>query len=346
MPARNAGDVDERWRTAVGAFGRLGVASLSTDEFVGDVHVTRRAPWISGTAAGTTLAFVLALGGCDAKVSRRRYLSPCVAEAECESSLCVQGHCSYPCTTEDQCGPAGDCIGQVCLPAAATPQADAGCGGGADATGAVGSVDAATPPDACAAPPAPCLESPCRALPPQCGCPSGQACYLPTGAPVCRPAGATTPGGACTQDNDCRAGSVCITGLPTGNHCAILCGLGVPQSCASAVCMPTGLPGVGACMVACDPVTQTGCGARACYILKQQEFGYVTFCGTLGGKQGAGGNCAGMADCAPGLTCAGGTCAPQCKLATGGCAAGTTCQGAVPPLKVGATEYGVCKAPP
>lgn len=311
------------------------------------LHLPRRKPAFGSAAlavvaVGTTAAAVVGLWGCETKPSRRRYLSPCVAAAECESNLCVHNVCTFSCTTEVQCGPAGDCIEQVCLPAVATPATDAGCGAAPDA-GATH--DSSTVTDACPPAAPACLESPCRALPPQCGCPSGQACYLPTGTPVCLAAAATTAGGTCAQDNDCRAGSVCITGLQTGNHCAILCALSAPQTCASGVCIPTGLPGVGACMVPCDPVAQTGCGTRACYIVPHQTLGYVTFCGTLGGKQVAGGKCAGMADCAPGMQCTAAACAPQCKVGTGGCAAGKTCKGAVPKLQAGATEYGVCTVP-
>lgn len=272
-----------------------------------------------------TLTLSIAIDGC-VKPSLRRFFESCGAAADCDSKLCHAGVCSHSCAISSECGANGTCNDSVCVPQAPKCAADGGCG----------DVQADTGPDV-----AVCAEKPCRALPVQCGCAAGQACYLPTGSPVCMTAGSAIEGTMCVNDNDCAAGLVCLTGQTTGNQCVRLCIPGQPAVCASGVCQKSELAGVGACVVACDPIAQTGCGARSCYILNNIVSGWSTVCGKLGGKAKAGSNCVGMADCAPGLTCAGGLCKPICSVTTGqGCAA--KCQSGASPMKIGPVEYGAC----
>jgi|GEM_PF-5036806 hypothetical protein len=187
----------------------------------------------------------------------------------------------------------------------------------------------------------------CRPVPPQCGCSVGEGCYLPSGTPVCLPAGSAPDGADCAADNDCLAGSVCITGLVTGNQCGRLCDPAAPATCSTGVCIPSGLPGIGACMIGCDPVAQTGCGARGCYLLQNTgDTPFVTACGRLAGTGRDGAACTVTQECAAGFVClddgTASACRPLCDLATGrGCTAGT-CNPGTSPLRAGATEYGGC----
>lgn len=259
----------------------------------------------------------------------RRFFESCNAASDCESNQCSSGVCTRSCVAANECGDFGACVNQVCLPRPATCAADAGC---SDTAAEVAATDVA----------AVCAEKPCRLLPPQCGCPAGQACYVPATAPVCLAPGAVAEGGACSKDNDCSAGSACITGIAMGSFCAPFCDLSQPAQCPSNVCLVTGLAGVGVCMVVCDPIAQSGCGARSCLLIGKTGGGYITACGKVGGKATKGGTCVGMADCLPGLMCAGGKCWPLCEVKSGkGCA--TACSPGVPALKPGAVEYGVCK---
>jgi len=277
---------------------------------------------------GLSLVAALCCAACLAPSnSRVRFFGSCSASSECESSLCYEGTCTVSCGDDSVCGDHGVCKQAHCAPRDACA-ADVGCADAASPTDAVSEVVA-------------CSEKPCRAIPPQCGCPANQGCYLPTGTPVCLAAGAAVPGDVCANDNDCSAGSVCITGQALGNFCALLCKQGDNSACSSGVCIETGLVGTGACMVACDPVNQTGCGARNCYLLPNAKGGYVSQCGKIGGKAGAGAACVGMVDCAPGLTCAAKVCRPWCNRASPSTCAGN-CSAGVPAVKVGSSEFGVC----
>lgn len=251
--------------------------------------------------------------------SRRAYFASCGDSSECETSLCSQGICTHPCTTTSQCG-SGYCDGKVCKPDYRCPS-DAQNGDSADAD---------------------TVEAPCHLIPPQCGCPMGQGCYIPQGTPICLPAGTGIDGSYCAQDNDCHAGAACITGLPTGQQCQTLCDPAAPQTCPSGICSPSDVPGLGACMVPCDLAAQTGCGARHCYAIGAASGGYVSTCGQLAGTGVDGVACKGMLNCAPGWQCANGSCRRTCHLSsTNECATGT-CKSATPAFVVGKTTYGVC----
>src|SRR5262249_55420901 len=49
----------------------------------------------------------------------------------------------------------------------------------------------------------PCAESPCKATLPQCGCPTGQACYLSSTGPKCGAPGIVDESDECTTNADC-----------------------------------------------------------------------------------------------------------------------------------------------
>jgi hypothetical protein len=54
----------------------------------------------------------------------------------------------------------------------------------------------------------------------QTGCPSGKACYFSSTGAVCAQEGSKSAGDACTNANDCKSGSTCVSG-----HCASFCSM-------------------------------------------------------------------------------------------------------------------------
>ena len=208
-----------------------------------------------------------------------------------------------------------------------------------------------------------CAETPCRLVAPQCGCPSGQGCYVDGSATrLCATAGTASEGQSCTGTSGCRAGNLCIniSSGPASNICSRFCN--ADFECASgALCLITlgdgsggTLPGVTLCTHACDPVRQTGCPAGAgCDIFQESAGAMRTFadCAAPVGTRVQGQSCAAASDCAGGYACIdpdgpGGTpqqCMHWCLVASGfGCGGGTTCTGFSTAVRVGGIEYGVC----
>ncbi len=82
---------------------------------------------------------------------------------------------------------------------------------------------------------------------PQGGCAMGQACYPATGASVCRPAGTTANGAACTSPENCVAGSSCVA-MTCRQLCSTTAGVG--PACPAGTMCRTGMMGgtIGACL--------------------------------------------------------------------------------------------------
>src|SRR5436853_39287 len=85
-------------------------------------------------------------------------------------------------------------------------------------TGGGDSVDAASSSSAM------CAESPCKLVSPQCGCPMGQACVVDgSGMRKCTPAGNAQIGDACSANNECVEGGVCLATVGAPTTCFEFC---------------------------------------------------------------------------------------------------------------------------
>ncbi len=203
-----------------------------------------------------------------------------------------------------------------------------------------------------------CGESPCALVSPQCGCPAGQGCYLtPMDERVCVPAGTADVGEACSGDEICSPGNICIDldgDAGSLTVCRAFCDADADCAGPGSLCLAT-VTGTmqQICTVDCDPITHAGCPAgTGCGIFTQEGTGRrLTDCDPVGsGTQGSA--CTGGGDCAAGFDCidvptGGSQCLQLCRRSPvgGECAphAGTSC------VRLGAdglvfneTEYGVC----
>lgn len=267
----------------------------------------------------------------------------CVA-GRCEAGTAIACDDGVPCT-RDLCDEAR---GAVCT---FSPD-DAMCGGGMSCDPVRGCVSG-------------CVESPCRLVSPQCGCPSGQGCYLDGSlARVCATAGAAAEGATCTGITSCAPGLLCTdisaTTTPT-NVCLRFCATDSDCPGAGSLCVIDLRDGSGGtvsgarlCTRSCDPVAQTGCVSGAACSIGQEPSGamrLLTHCFAPTGSGSQGASCVDDGDCRAGFACidpdGGGflrsECMHWCNVATGaGCSGGTVCYGFVTPLLIGSTEYGVC----
>ncbi len=106
---------------------------------------------------------------------------------------------------------------------------------------------------------------------------------------------------------------------------------------------PAPLPGCSAAGIAagCDPLSNTGCGEGACYVLKDQ--GSACLCPE--GAVASGQDCNSSTECAPQQACAGttppGKCRPLCDPNSPSCPADTP--RCVPITNH--TQWGICKLP-
>ena len=261
----------------------------------------------------------------------------CNGVERCEGSRCVAGTpmvCDdgLSCTT-DTCTEPGTCGYVSTCPAGQT------CGAG-------GCTSA-------------CPETPCRLVSPQCGCASGQGCYLNGAMRMCMIAGGGAEGAACTASVDCQAGLECINVASSGTaatlclrHCTTDANCTGGGS-AGSICLLTlndgmggDIPGVTLCTRACDPVNQTGCPTAATCSIYQESAGamrYLTHCSAPFGAGRAGAFCADDSGCARGFACLANTCYHWCRVATGsGCSGLERCTSLAPAAIVGGVEYGVC----
>lgn len=211
-----------------------------------------------------------------------------------------------------------------------------------------------------------CMETPCRLVSPQCGCSTGQGCYVSGASRLCATAGTAMEGADCTGTTSCVPGNLCVnisrSTTTTINQCSRFCD--TDADCAgNGICFYTLNDGMGGtvpnatlCTVDCDPVAQTGCRAGAmCTILQESAGAMRIFTDCIGpiGAGGQGAACASGTDCQAGYACVGspGQCLRWCDRVgmigtAGGCATGEACYGFMTPLTIGTTTYGVCDTYP
>ena len=119
----------------------------------------------------------------------------------------------------------------------------------------------------------------------QCGCASGQACYLNGTSRVCAPAGNGIDGQTCATPTDCGAGLLCINLDQTSNpisECARFCNTDADCQGAGSLCAHTLKDNTGAtlaqvCSVSCDPNAQTGCQTGTMCVIAQEQTGAKAF---------------------------------------------------------------------
>ncbi|HJL04395.1 MAG TPA: hypothetical protein RMH85_25355 [Polyangiaceae bacterium LLY-WYZ-15_(1-7)] len=271
------------------------------------------------------------------------------------AELCVGGTCQagtalacddgVACTTDACAEPAGSCTH---TPNDALCPAGQVCGASGCETGG-GS----------------CSESPCKVVAPQCGCATGQGCYIDAdGDAGCSDTvGTVGEGGACTAIADCQPGLTCIGLGGSTAACHRLCD-GDADCSSGSFCIlgledSAGAPlSVRACTIPCDPAAQTGCPAGAhCFLGSESEGAMrdITHCeGEPAGTTGQGGRCVDQTDCRAGFVCLdpdgfGNQCLAICRnpstVAPGpsaDCGTFEDCYGFDPAISVGATRYGVC----
>jgi hypothetical protein len=200
-----------------------------------------------------------------------------------------------------------------------------------------------------------CTESPCKLLIPQCGCPTGQGCYVDDNSVRgCLKAGTKAEGATCADDTECVPGNVCQERRKEGKAirlCTRWCTADADCKAGDgSICIVEERKGYEGCSTACNPVLQTGCPAASkCAITQTPQEETYTNCVPLDGTGQQGAPCTlGSNACAPGLFCvgtqtAGGLvtyCAKYCRTQAD-CLPGTTCDGKQA-LKGTTTAYGAC----
>lgn len=199
-----------------------------------------------------------------------------------------------------------------------------------------------------------CGESPCRLVSPQCGCASGQGCYLNGTVRQCGAAGSAGEGQPCSGATSCQPGLVCLnigTSASPLNQCHRFCNTDSDCVGAGSLCIYTlndgmggAIPGVRVCSRACDPVTNAGCPAgAACHIYQESTSPNRLFtdCAAPAGTGWEYTPCWDDSDCEPGLFCDGYECIPYCRIG-GYCPYSEPCRQFNPPATIGGTTYGYC----
>ncbi|MEM9068849.1 MAG: hypothetical protein AAGE52_10100 [Myxococcota bacterium] len=203
-----------------------------------------------------------------------------------------------------------------------------------------------------------CTEMPCQLTAPQCGCPTGQGCYLtPAGDRTCSPAGTVPEGGDCAAVQ-CVPGNGCVNvgtaAAPVGQckrwcNSDADCSAGPGDVCIINLGGPDNL-----CTSNCDPVTQTGCSATsACSIFEEMSGRRLTDCAGPVGTGGQGSVCVDDTNCQRGFACintaSGSQCLKWCRrgIAVNDCSSlgfGFVCGrlGPAPGLIFNGIEYGAC----
>ena len=268
------------------------------------------------------------------------------------TETCVAGEC-MPGTPMD-CSDGVACTVDGCTAGSCTHTPDSTmCLGGLTCDATRGCIDPS------------CAESPCRLISPQCGCGTGEGCYLNTsGVRVCAVAGSVPEGGSCDADL-CAPGTGCVNVSTTATDIG-LC----KRWCASdadctggpgSLCI-TSLTGTSerVCTSSCDVISQSGCSATTfCSIYEEMGTGRrLTDCQGPVGLGGQGAACVDDSSCQRGFACidvGGGVrnCLRWCRRTpapmVSDCAsvgAGLSCfrLGSAPGLVFNGTEYGVCSS--
>lgn len=281
----------------------------------------------------------------------------CSGDAECDNGnlcdgteQCVDGMCQAG--TPVVCNDGVSCTVDSCIPA--TGACEVTPNNGMCASPLICTLTGCTSPG--------CGETPCRLVSPQCGCPSGQACYL-TGMDerICEPEGAAATGESCNGGEICQSGNVCINmdGAGTTTMCRAFCDSDADcTGGAGALCLVS-VTGTtqDICTTHCNPATNVGCPAdTGCFLYTDDMGRRLTDCDVTGSLT-QGQTCVDRTDCAAGFDCfdtdpSAATqleCLRTCRRASpvgNECAvhAGTTCVpiAAAPGAVFDGTEYGAC----
>jgi hypothetical protein len=226
-----------------------------------------------------------------------------------------------------------------------------GAAGGSGSSGGSGSGGATS-----------CAETPCKIVPPQCGCAADEQCSVgdptadnPNGR-FCDVAGDTPVGEACNNGVKCVEGAMCVNagGLST---CLEFCANDTNCDAPGGVCLITledgtaTIPDATLCSTNCDPASNVGCdvAGSGCVIGKDPTSAKTfSICvGTGAGTQGV--TCTSNASCAPTFGCfTVGTeqkCLKYCGYSPLGaaCPLDTVCTPFTEQLVLGMQEYGACQ---
>jgi hypothetical protein len=200
------------------------------------------------------------------------------------------------------------------------------------------------------------METPCKLVAPQCGCPAGEQCTLSGADRVCGPVGSTPADAACTDDT-CEPGTYCVNTADPINTCAKFCATDADCEAPGGLCLYTlndsmgmPIPDVKLCSPNCDPATNTGCAAGTACNLAQETMGQMRILSvcSLAGVGTYSSPCTDNTDCSPTFGCIGEdaqmntVCLEYCRVGLNDCAAGFTCNGFPMPILLGSVEYGAC----
>jgi hypothetical protein len=296
-------------------------------------------------------------GGAIVRMDSGGHDSGCTSSAACSDGLvcngvetclggaCVAGHApmcddGIGCT-DDSCAEPGGCVH--------TPN-NTRCGTGMMCT-SNGCVSTST-----------CSETPCRFNPPQCGCPTGQACYATATSAQCQMPGTGASGTVCANGGDCVGGDMCVnfgTSTTPARLCSQICL--ADTDCGGGLCIYTINNGMGGtvpnlvlCSHPCNVAAQTGCPTGwSCNVL-QEPMGMMrayTDCVSTPGTGTTNATCTTDTDCAAGFACvdtqdpmhAGTRCHHWCRYPAGTeCTGGQVCVNFSPDLVINTVDYGVC----
>jgi len=217
----------------------------------------------------------------------------------------------------------------------------------------------------------PCDEDPCKIMPPQCGCPSGEMCTVngSTGQRVCAPEGTAAVGETCGGSTgiNCAPGALCVTlggGASPISTCRRFCtddnqcdGFGGICQLQLSDAQMNPIPDM-MCSENCDLVSNSGCSVPGtkCWILLDDEAvpnRFFTACGNAGNGT-LGTSCTEEHECAPGFGCVSFTdnnqnppvmreeCARWIDTNTSSCGTGEVTLNFTPAAVVGAFSYAAC----
>ena len=186
-------------------------------------------------------------------------------------------------------------------------------------------------------------------LDPQCGCGAGTCDIdrtVTTGATVCKSAGSTLRGRACTATSQCMQGDTCESGA-----CRPFCTT-VNAACnkpGTTKCVQSGLggsmvPNFKVCEIACALESSISCGGAGVGCVYDGVSG-ATDCAAVGTSSTCS---ATTSDCTAGNVCVSSgagpsyACARWCRVAGTDCGGATTCLGFSTPVVVNGQAYGAC----
>lgn len=273
----------------------------------------------------------------------------CSSDAMCDDGMACNG--AETCNSGVcQAGTPVDCDDGVACTVDSCNDADGSCTNMADDAMCSGGMMC----DATSGCVAACAESPCRVVGPQCGCATGQGCYLDgMGGRECLPAGTDSENETCTSGS-CAPGLICVSAGTTA-LCKRACETNADcTGGAGSLCVATitgSMPEVRVCSSHCNPVTggcpsNTNCGL----FVTTGTMERLSDC-SAAGTGGDGALCTDDTGCQSGFTCINtGTsnrCLQWCRRSRGdldcpGLFDSCLRVGPAPGLVFDGAEYGVC----